>query len=191
MSGRHRARRLTRRLRRAEQRLARRGLKVTRRLSVRLLAVFFITSLIYGFGSFYAVRIVRETDYYREIVGAHIALHADLVLKEIGTPPDTAKARAIVERVPVDIRISGPGLDWRSDPRFPELAVIPFGPVSFLDLDERSLRELESWLRQVGVDPDPQQHGIADASRRLRSALGSVRGRNFIATLDRVGREHA
>ena len=31
----------------------------------------------------------------------------------------------------------------------------------------------------------------ADASRRLRSALGSVRGRNFIATLDRVGREHA
>ena len=53
------------------------------------------------------------------------------------------------------------------------------------------LRELESWLRQVGVDPDPQQHGIADASRRLRSALGSVRGRNFIATLDRVGREHA
>jgi signal transduction histidine kinase len=149
VSGRHSARRLTRRLRRAEQRLARRGLKVTRRLSVRLLAVFFITSLIYGFGSFYAVRVVRETDYYREIVGAHIALHADLVLREIGTPPDPAKARAIVERVPVDIRISGPGLDWRSDPRFPELAVIPFGPVSFLDLDERSLRELESWARSL------------------------------------------
>lgn len=53
------------------------------------------------------------------------------------------------------------------------------------------LRRLESWLRQVGVDPDPLQHGVTDASRRLRGALGSVRGRNFIATLDAVGREHA
>ena len=56
--------------------------EITRSLSARLVAVFFLTSLVYGFGSIYAVSKVRETDYLREIVGSHISLHADLVLKE-------------------------------------------------------------------------------------------------------------
>jgi signal transduction histidine kinase len=138
-------RRVTRRLRRLEKRVTRRGIKLTRRLSVRLLAVFFLTSMIYGFGSLYAVRFVRQTDYYREIVGSHIALHADLVLRAIGSPPDPRRAQAIVDRVPVDILISGPDVNWQSDPRFPDLSTVTFGPVSFLDLDTRSLKELESW----------------------------------------------
>jgi signal transduction histidine kinase len=124
--------------------------KITRSLSARMVAIFFITSMIYGAGSLYAVRAVRNTDYIREIVGAHIALHAELVLKEIGTPPDVARAQAIVDRIPVDIRISGPGVDWASDSRFPDLAKIPFGPVDILDLDERSLKEITSWAR--GLD---------------------------------------
>jgi signal transduction histidine kinase len=142
-------RRVRRRLRRLEQRLAGRGLRLTRRLSVRLLGVFFLTSIIYGLGSFYAVRFVRQTDYTRELVGSHIALHADLVLRAIGSPPDPRRAQAIVDRVPVDIRISGPGLDWMSDARFPDLNTIPFGPIDFLDLDERSLKEIEAWARSL------------------------------------------
>jgi signal transduction histidine kinase len=119
--------------------------EITRSLSARLVGVFFITSLIYGFGSVYAVRLVRETDYLREIVGSHIALHADLVLKEIGTPPDSAKAKAIVDRIPVDILIRSPGLDWQSTPEFPELDTIPLGPIAYLDLDDDSRRDIESW----------------------------------------------
>jgi hypothetical protein len=124
--------------------------KITRSLSARMVAIFFITSMIYGTGSLYAVRAVRNTDYIREIVGAHISLHAELVLKEIGIPPDVARAQAIVDRIPVDIRISGPGVDWASDSRFPDLAKIPFGPVDILDLNERSLKEITSWAR--GLD---------------------------------------
>jgi signal transduction histidine kinase len=119
--------------------------EITRSLSARLVAVFFITSVVYGFGSIYAVRMVRETDYLREIVGAHISLHADLVLQEIGTPPDPAKAKAIVDRIPVDIRIHSPGLDWFSDPTFPELDTIPFGPIAYLGLDGKSRQDIESW----------------------------------------------
>lgn len=74
--------------------------EITRSLSARLVAVFFVTSLVYGVGSFYAVQLVRQTDYVREIVGSHIALHAELVLNAIGTPPDPVKAEAIVNRVP-------------------------------------------------------------------------------------------
>lgn len=121
--------------------------EITRSLSARLVAVFFLTSLVYGFGSIYAVSKVRETDYLREIVGSHISLHADLVLKEIGTPPDPAKAKAIVDRIPVDIRISSPGFDWSSDPGFPDLARIPFGPIAYLGLDDKSSKDIESWSR--------------------------------------------
>lgn len=121
--------------------------EITRSLSARLVAVFFLTSLVYGFGSIYAVSKVRETDYLREIVGSHISLHADLVLKEIGTPPDPDKAKAIVDRIPVDIRISSPGFDWSSDPGFPDLASIPFGPIAYLGLDDKSSKDIESWSR--------------------------------------------
>lgn len=124
--------------------------QITRSLSARLVAIFFVTSLVYGTGAVYAVRAVRNTDYIREIVGAHIALHADLVLKEIGLPPDPAKAQAIVERIPVDILLQGPGVSWASDSRFPPLEKIPFGPVDILDLDERSLKEIATWAR--GLD---------------------------------------
>jgi signal transduction histidine kinase len=121
--------------------------EITRSLSARLVGVFFLTSLVYGFGAIYSVRMVRETDYLREIVGSHISLHADLVLQEIGTPPDPAKAKAIVDRIPVDIRISSPDLDWSSDPEFPDLAAIPFGPIAYLDLDDKSRQNIESWAR--------------------------------------------
>lgn len=39
---------------------------------------------------------------------------------------------------------------------------------------------LESWLRDLGVDPRPQAHGVHDAEARLAAALGSPRGRNFV-----------
>ena len=119
--------------------------EITRSLSARLVGVFFLTSLVYGFGSIYAVRMVRETDYLREIVGAHISLHADLVLKEIGTPPDPAKAKAIVDRIPVDIRISSPGIEWSSSSEFPELGTIPFGSIAYLGMDDKSRQDIESW----------------------------------------------
>jgi len=124
--------------------------EITRSLSARLVAVFFITSVVYGAGSFYAVQLVRRTDYVREIVGSHIALHAELVLNAIGTPPDPARAKAIADRVPVDIRISGPGVDWTSTPAFPGPGQVRFGPIDFLDLDEKSRQGLESWARSLG-----------------------------------------
>jgi signal transduction histidine kinase len=123
--------------------------RITRSLSARLVAVFFVTSLVYGSGSVVAVNLVRNTDYLREVVGSHIALHAELVLKEIGSPPDPVRAKSITDRIPVDIRITGPGVDWSSSSQFPDLARIPFGPVGYLDLDERSRRNLASWAKKL------------------------------------------
>ena len=118
-------------------------------LSARLLLIFFLASVAYGYAARYSFSLFQDTDYLRQIVGAHIALHSDYILEDIGAPPDVSKAQAIVDKIPVDIRIVGPDLDWSSSPDFYPLDEVPFGPISILDLGEESRSELETWARKV------------------------------------------
>lgn len=122
---------------------------VAHSLSARLLLIFFLGSMLYGYAARYAFTIFQDTDYLRQIIGAHIALHTDYILNDIGSPPDIARAEAIVAKVPVDIRIVGPDMDWSSSPDFYPLNKIPFGPISLLDLGESSRNELEVWARKI------------------------------------------
>ena len=101
-------------------------------LSARLLAIFVLTSIVYGLASRYAVDIVWRTGYLSEVVGAHMALHIDYVLNDIGLPPRLDRAQAIVDKVPVDILIRGPDVQWASDPAFPSLDDVPFERSEFL-----------------------------------------------------------
>lgn len=101
-------------------------------LSARLLAIFILTSIVYGVASRYAVDLVWRTGYLSEVVGAHMALHIDYVLNDIGLPPRLDRARAIVDKVPVDILIRGPDINWSSDPGFPPLDQVPFQRSEFL-----------------------------------------------------------
>jgi len=107
--------------------------KITHSLSARLLAIFAVTSLVYAIASDYAVQTVLDRDYLREIVGAHIALHTNYVLKDLGAPPDIQKAAEMARTNPLDIRIQGPGIDWASDERFPAFEDIPFESSEFFD----------------------------------------------------------
>ena len=122
---------------------------VTRSLSARLLLIFVFGAMAYGYSARFAFTVFQDTDYLRQIVGAHIALHTEYILNDIGAPPDIAKAEAIVNKIPVDIRIVGPGLDWSSSPHFYPLEKIPFGPLDILDLGEASRTELETWAQQI------------------------------------------
>jgi len=122
---------------------------VTRSLSARLLLIFVLGSMAYGYAARYAFSVFQDTDYLRQIVGAHIALHTEYILNDIGTPPDIARAEAIVNKIPVDIRIVGPDVDWSSSPHFYPLEKIPFGPLHLLEVGEASRTELESWARQL------------------------------------------
>jgi signal transduction histidine kinase len=105
---------------------------VAHSLSARLLAVFVLTSIVYALASRYAVDIVWRTGYLSEVVGSHMALHIDYVLNDIGLPPRLDRAEAIVGKVPVDIMIRGPDLQWASDPAFPSLENVPFERSEFL-----------------------------------------------------------
>jgi signal transduction histidine kinase len=125
--------------------------EISRSLSARLLGIFILTAIVYAVVGRFVYLLVLDQDFLREVVGAHISLHADYVLNDIGSPPSIERARAITERVPVDIRLSGPGVDWTSDPSFPQIDEIPFGPIpiGFLGLDEKGQRNLESWAKNL------------------------------------------
>lgn len=125
--------------------------QISRSLSARLLGIFILTAIVYSVVGRFVYLLVLDQDFLREVVGAHISLHADYVLNDIGSPPSIERARAITERVPVDIRLSGPGVDWASDPTFPQIEQIPFGPIpiDFLGLDEKSQRNIETWAKNL------------------------------------------
>lgn len=118
-------------------------------MSARLLLIFFVASVAYGYAARYAFTLFQDTDYLRRIVGAHTALHSEYILNDIGHPPDIARAQAIVDKIPVDIAIKGPEFYWSSSPEFYSVEEVPFGPLSLLELGEAGRSEVEAWVDQV------------------------------------------
>lgn len=108
-------------------------------LSARLLGIFLLTALVYGFSARFAVELVLDRDYLREIVGSHIALHTTYFLEDIGLPPDVERAAEIAATNPMDIRIIGPDVDWASDPAFPDLTAVEFEPSRFFDAVQQNV----------------------------------------------------
>lgn len=117
-------------------------------LSARLLAIFVLTSIVYALASRYAVDLVWRTGYLSEVVGSHMALHIEYVLSDIGLPPRLDRAQSIVARVPMDILIRGPGLQWASDPAFPALDDVPFERSEFL-LPWAAEQTSVDWIKTV------------------------------------------
>lgn len=100
---------------------------LTRSLSFRLLAIFLLLAAVFVYGATVALRWVYSHDDLRELISGHLALHVGYVRQDIGDPPRIDRAIAITEKVPVDIRISGPDINWASDPDFPEMSELNFG----------------------------------------------------------------
>jgi len=118
--------------------------RFTRSLSLRLLAIFLVMGVLFAYGAILGIRWVYATDELRELVSGHLSLHVNYVKNDIGDPPRIDRALAITETVPVDIRITGPGLDWASDAAFPALADLEFGTSDIFS------EEAGGWLR--GLD---------------------------------------
>ena len=75
--------------------------KIAHSLSARLLGIFLLTAVIYGFASSYAVTLVLDRDYLREMVGAHISLHTTYLIRDLGSPPSIERAKAIIATNPM------------------------------------------------------------------------------------------
>lgn len=101
--------------------------RLTRSLSFRLLAIFLVLATAFIYFATVGIRWVYREDYLRELISGHLSLHVDYVRRDIGDPPRIDRAIAITRQVPVDIRISGGGFEWASDPNFPQVAELNFG----------------------------------------------------------------
>ena len=102
--------------------------RLSRSLSFRLLLIFLLLGGSFVYGAFSAIRWVYNSDDIRGLISGHLSLHVQYVRDDIGSPPRIDRAIAITERVPVDIRILGPDIDWASNPAFPALTEFEFGP---------------------------------------------------------------
>ncbi len=100
--------------------------ELSRSLSFRLLGIFLALAISFAFFALLALRWVYDTDEVRELVSGHLSLHIEYVLDDIGDPPRIDRAIAITKKVPVDIRISGPAVNWASDPAFPAESALTF-----------------------------------------------------------------
>ena len=101
---------------------------LSRSLSFRLIAIFILLGGLFVFGTYKAIQHIYNSDEIRGLVSGHLSLHVNYVREDIGVPPRIDRAIAITERVPVDIRIFGPDVDWASDPAFPAVADLDFAP---------------------------------------------------------------
>jgi signal transduction histidine kinase len=100
-------------------------------LSLRLLAIFLLLAALFAWGVVAGIRWAYSADDLRTVISGHLQLHIDYVRQDIGSPPRLDRALAITRKVPVDIHISGPGVNWSSDPAFPDPASLVFGPSDY------------------------------------------------------------
>jgi len=100
--------------------------RLSRSLSFRLLLIFLLLGGLFVFGTFKAIQRFYNSDQIRGLISGHLSLHVSYVREDIGVPPRIDRAIAITEKVPVDIRIMGPEIDWASDPDFPGLEQLDF-----------------------------------------------------------------
>jgi hypothetical protein len=139
---------------------------LARSLSFRLLVIFLLLGGLFVYGTLAAIRWVYNSDDIRGLISGHLSLHVQYVREDIGSPPRIDRAISITERVPVDIRILGPDIDWASDPAFPRLSELDFGPSpAFSDDPDAWIDELLGKRRIRYRRGDPADRRCANRPR--------------------------
>ena len=109
--------------------------RLARSLSFRLVGIFLVLAGLFVWGTLGVLRWVYNSDEIRGLISGHLSLHVHYVKEDLGSPPSIASALDITRKVPVDIRIFGPSIDWASDPDFPRIEDLAFGPSPFFSDD--------------------------------------------------------
>jgi len=162
--------------------------RLSRSLSFRLLLIFLLLGGLFVFGTFKAIQRFYNSDQIRGLISGHLSLHVSYVRDDIGVPPRIDRAIAITEKVPVDIRIMGPDIDWASDPAFPRLEELEFASsprfsddpgawadelpgVDFADLDNHDFLRMRQGGYEIVVST-PRISDISDGPALLPLVLG-------------------
>ena len=85
-------------------------------LGLRLVALFVVLALALTV-TFLAGMQRAFAGGWRDLVRPLVADYVDRLAADLGSPPDVARAQALVQRLPVSIRIAGPLVQWESHPQ--------------------------------------------------------------------------
>lgn len=150
-----------------------------RSLSLRLLAIFLCLAIAFVYFATIGIRWVFREDDLRELVSGHLSLHVNYVRNDIGDPPRIDRAIEITRQVPVDIRISGEGIDWASDPDFPALDELEFGASDIFSEDPGGWLDALEDVQFAALGPhkflkiDQGTFDIVVSSPRIRDTAAS------------------
>ncbi|MDH6591664.1 signal transduction histidine kinase [Variovorax sp. TBS-050B] len=87
-----------------------------RSLRIRLVMTFMMLALVMAVVFMGGMKRAFSTG-WAEAAKPMLVDYADRLVAELGTPPDVARAQAMVNRLPITIRIVGPTVNWDSNPR--------------------------------------------------------------------------
>ncbi|CAN5139560.1 hypothetical protein BH10PSE16_BH10PSE16_27090 [soil metagenome] len=88
-------------------------------LRVRLMTLFLLLALVMA-GTFLLGMQYALSFGWRDAARPLVVDYVDRLAAEIGSPPSVERATALVQRIPLSVRISGPVVNWHSHPDFPE-----------------------------------------------------------------------
>ncbi|KPU91059.1 histidine kinase [Variovorax paradoxus] len=86
-----------------------------RSLRIRLVMMFVLLAVVMT-GVFLAGMKKSFSTGWAEAAQPMLVDYADRLVAELGTPPDVSRAQALVDRLPITIRIVGPTVNWDSNP---------------------------------------------------------------------------
>ncbi|MBH2020472.1 MAG: HAMP domain-containing histidine kinase [Burkholderiales bacterium] len=89
-------------------------------LRVRLMTLFLLLALVMA-GTFLLGMQYALSIGWRDAARPLVVDYVDRLAFDIGSPPSPERATALIQRLPLSIRISGPAVNWRSHPDAPDL----------------------------------------------------------------------
>jgi signal transduction histidine kinase len=116
-------------------------------LRVRLVALFLLLALAMAATFLFGMQKAFSLG-WRDAARPLVVDYVDRLAAEIGSPPSIERAQALVRRLPVAVRISGPVVNWRSHPAHPD--------------QERRWNEANRWK---GDEPRLLERTTADGHR--------------------------
>lgn len=87
-----------------------------RSLRIRLVMTFMLLALVMSVVFMGGMKKAFSTG-WAEAAKPMLVDYADRLVADMGTPPDVTRAQALVDRLPITIRIVGPQVNWDSNPR--------------------------------------------------------------------------
>jgi len=162
-------------------------------LRVRLVTMFVLLALAMAGTFLFGMQSALSIG-WRDAARPLVVDYVDRLVAEIGTPPSIERANGIAQRLPLSVRISGPQVNWRSNPNAPndgrgwmdDQHANPDGP-RFFERTTTDGHRIQFGLSMQAWHDRPRFIGWATlAGLLLLTGLAYVRVRRMLRPLDDI-----